>query len=60
MQHEPRPPGTLPGGPGTLYFRLQKSDAFDLVVKHGQMGIFHGSSLPITDMALFAVDPGAA
>ncbi|HEY1698020.1 MAG TPA: type VI secretion system baseplate subunit TssK [Polyangiaceae bacterium] len=60
LRHEPRPPGALPGGTGTLYFRLQKSDAFELVVKHGQMGIFHGSGLPITDMALFAVDPGAA
>ncbi len=60
LKHEPRPPGALPGGVGTLYFRLQKSDAFSLVVKHGQMGIFHGTTLPITDMALFAVEPGAA
>jgi type VI secretion system protein ImpJ len=60
LQHEPRPPGTLPGAPGTLYFRLQKSDAFSLIVKHGQMGIFHGAALPITDMALFAVEPGAS
>jgi type VI secretion system protein ImpJ len=58
LRHEPRPPGTLPGGVGTLYFRLQKSDAFSLVVRHGQMGIFHGPGLPITDMALFAVEPG--
>lgn len=60
LMHEPRPPGTLPGGVGTLYFRLQKSDAFSLIVKHGQMGIFHGAALPITDMALFAVEPGAS
>ncbi|MGH7298129.1 MAG: type VI secretion system baseplate subunit TssK, partial [Polyangiaceae bacterium] len=60
LQHEPRPPGTLPGGMGTLYFRLQKSDAFSLVIKHGQMGIFHGPALAITDMALFAVEPGAS
>jgi type VI secretion system protein ImpJ len=60
LKHEPRPPGTLPGGTGTLYFRLQKSDAFSLIVKHGQMGIFHGAALPITDMALFAVEPGAS
>lgn len=58
LKHEPRPPGALPGGTGTLYFRLQKSDAFSLVIKHGQLGIFHGSGLPITDMALFAVEPG--
>jgi type VI secretion system protein ImpJ len=59
LKHEPRPPGALPGGAGTLYFRLQRSEAFELVVKHGQMGIFHGPGLPITDMALFTVDPGA-
>jgi type VI secretion system protein ImpJ len=60
LQHEPRPPGTLPGGVGTIYFRLQKSEAFSLVIKHGQMGIFHGPALPISDMALFAVEPGAS
>ncbi|MGH7297335.1 MAG: type VI secretion system baseplate subunit TssK, partial [Polyangiaceae bacterium] len=60
LTHEPRPPGTMPGGVGTLYFRLQKSDAFSLIVKHRQMGIFHGAALPITDMALFAVEPGAS
>ncbi|MGH7297271.1 MAG: type VI secretion system baseplate subunit TssK, partial [Polyangiaceae bacterium] len=60
LTHEPRPPGTLPGGTGILYFRLQKNDAFHLVMKAGQMGIFHGSGLHITDMALFAVEPGAA
>jgi type VI secretion system protein ImpJ len=60
LQHEPRPPGALPGNGSTLYFRLQKTDAFSMVMKHGQMGIFHGQGLPITEMALFAVEPGAA
>jgi type VI secretion system protein ImpJ len=60
LKHEPRPPTTLPGGVGTLYFRLQKGEAFSLIVKHGQMGIFHGAALPITDMALFAVEPGVS
>ena len=59
IKHEPRPPGTLPGGAGTLYFRLQKNEAFNLVIKNGQLGIFHGGGLPISDMALFAVEPGA-
>jgi len=49
----------VPGGTGTLYFRLQKSEAFELVVKHGQMGVHHVVGLPMTDVALFVVEPGA-
>lgn len=59
LKHEPRPPGTLPGGPGTLYFKLEKGDAFTPVIKTGQMGIHHVLGLPLTDVALFAVEPGA-
>ena len=35
LKHEPRPPGALPGGPGTLYFKLEKADAFTPIIKTG-------------------------
>jgi type VI secretion system protein ImpJ len=60
LKHEPRPPGTLPGGPGALYFRLEKAETFSSIVKTGQMGIHHVLGLSLTDVALFAVEPGAA
>lgn len=60
LNHDPRPPGTLPGGAGTLFFRLEKSDAFSLIIKHGQLGIHHVPGLAVTDIALFAVEPGAS
>ena len=60
LRHEPRPPGTLPGGPGTLYFRLEKEAVFEPIVKTGQMGVHHPHGLPLTDIALFAVEPEAS
>jgi type VI secretion system protein ImpJ len=60
LRHEPRPPGTLPGGHGVLYFKLEKADAFAPIIKTGQMGIHHVAGLPLQDVALFAVEPGAA
>jgi type VI secretion system protein ImpJ len=59
LQHAPRPPGTLPTGNGGVYFKLDKNDAFSSVVKHGQMGVHHVVGLPMTDVALFVVEPGA-
>jgi type VI secretion system protein ImpJ len=60
LKHEPRPPGTLPGGQGTLYFRLEKAEPFAPIVKTGQMGIHHVHGLPLSEIALFAVEPGAS
>jgi type VI secretion system protein ImpJ len=60
LKHDPRPPGTLPGGAGTLFFRLEKSEPFSSVIKHGQLGIHHVPGLAITDIALFVVEPGAS
>jgi type VI secretion system protein ImpJ len=60
LKHEPRPPGTLPGGEGVLYFKLEKADAFQPIIKTGQLGIHHVVGLSLTDVALFAVEPGAA
>jgi type VI secretion system protein ImpJ len=59
LKHEPRPPGSLPGGPGTLYFRLEKAEGFNHVIKTGQLGIHHMLGLPVTELALYAVEPGA-
>jgi type VI secretion system protein ImpJ len=59
LKHDPRPPAGLPGGPATVYFKLEKTDAFTPIVKTGQMGIHHVLGLPLTDIALFAVEPGA-
>jgi type VI secretion system protein ImpJ len=60
LKHEPRPPGTLPGGHGILYFKLEKAEAFAPIMKTGQLGIHHVLGLPLTDIGLFAVEPGAA
>jgi type VI secretion system protein ImpJ len=60
LRHEPRPPTTLPNGHGSLYFKLDRGEAFGAIVKHGQLGIHYAAGLPVTDISLFAVEPGAS
>jgi type VI secretion system protein ImpJ len=59
IKHDPRPPSTLPNDQGAVYFRLDRGESFGSVTKHGQIGIHHIIGLPVTDVALFAVEPGA-
>jgi type VI secretion system protein ImpJ len=56
---DPQPPSTLPNGQGSVYFRLERGEAFTSIVKHGQVGIHHSVGLSVSDVCLFAVDPGA-
>jgi type VI secretion system protein ImpJ len=60
LRHDPRPPSTLPNGPGSVYFKLDRGEAFGGVIKHGQLGIHYAVGLPVTDISLFAVEPGAS
>jgi type VI secretion system protein ImpJ len=53
------PPATLPDANGVAYFKLEKNAAFSSIFKTGQIGIYHVSGLPVTNVALFAVDPDA-
>lgn len=59
LEHDPRPPVTLPSSDGTQYFKLSKTDAFSPILKTGQIGIHYVAGLPFTDVSLFAVDPAA-
>jgi type VI secretion system protein ImpJ len=59
LHPEARAPAALPDVPGVVYFRLEKNAAFTPIFKSGQIGIYHTPGLGVTDIALYAVDPGA-
>jgi type VI secretion system protein ImpJ len=52
-------PEALPHMPGSVYFRLEKNEAFSPIYKTGEMGIHHGGLPGVQEISLYVVDPVA-
>jgi type VI secretion system protein ImpJ len=50
-------PPALPDTPGTVYFRLEKNEAFSPIYKTGELGLHHGGLPGVREILLYAVDP---
>jgi type VI secretion system protein ImpJ len=52
-------PAALPDTPGSVYFRLEKNEAFSPIYKTGELGLHHGGLPGVREILLYAVDPVA-
>ena len=43
--------------PGSVYFRLEKNEAFSPIYKTGELGLHHGGLPGVREISLYVVDP---